>query len=338
MAGFTVEKLFPSCLVQGGVVFLYPSRLLDSYTPSVLRANAPSMEYDDSIFSATIEKGVSKPVRRLFRLLNLISSRTTELSESEVLFDATDDCNKNIAHLIQHQLASLLVFQSLACSNLTDFRIIVKLRFDSPKFAHELFRLFGFSTMLESHRTTVGNIIVVKDKYYHTPMYSDFLRKAVCNSNVTKGIATPRNIFINRRGRRALTNNEEVQKLLSSKGFKEVFFEDYSLQEQIAMARNANNVIALHGAALAFLSFRDVDEKGFLIEIFPGGFATNWGRQICKYSNLEWVGVQGKISPKDTEVVYGKRHCHTREGELFAVSITSLELAIEEAERLIASK
>jgi Glycosyltransferase 61 len=74
-------------------------------------------------------------------------------------------------------------------------------------------------------------------------------------------------IFMARRAPRGLTNQAETAALLEKFGYKTVFFEDYSIREQLSIGAQAKHVVAIHGAAMSFLIMnKSIDS---VIELFP---------------------------------------------------------------------
>ena len=73
---------------------------------------------------------------------------------------------------------------------------------------------------------------------------------------------------------RKVANEEDVLKVVSQYGFKDIFFEDYSFEEQIQIASKAKIMISIHGAGLTnmlfmkpgskVLEFRKKNETNFL--------------------------------------------------------------------------
>jgi hypothetical protein len=57
--------------------------------------------------------------------------------------------------------------------------------------------------------------------------------------------------------KRHIVNEDEVQKLVQKLGFKVIYFEDYTIFEQMAMMKNAKYVVGLHGAGVANMLFMD---------------------------------------------------------------------------------
>jgi capsular polysaccharide biosynthesis protein len=62
-------------------------------------------------------------------------------------------------------------------------------------------------------------------------------------------------------------NEDEVRTLLQRYDFETIYFEDYSLKEQITIASEAEIMIAPHGSGATHSLF--MDEGSLLIELFP---------------------------------------------------------------------
>jgi hypothetical protein len=74
-------------------------------------------------------------------------------------------------------------------------------------------------------------------------------------------------IFLARRDSRGLTNQAEIEELVTHYGYKTIFMEDYSLLEQLSIGAQARFVIAVHGAAMSFLIMNT--KIDWIIELFP---------------------------------------------------------------------
>ena len=76
-------------------------------------------------------------------------------------------------------------------------------------------------------------------------------------------------IYISRRNKleREITNEKELIIYLKKKGFKVIYFEDYSIYEQINIMKCARQVIAIHGAGLVNINFCKKGTK--ILELFP---------------------------------------------------------------------
>lgn len=74
-------------------------------------------------------------------------------------------------------------------------------------------------------------------------------------------------IFMARRAPRSLKNQAATAALLEKFGYKTVFFEDYSIQDQLSIGAQAKHVVAVHGAAMSFLVMnKSIDS---VIELLP---------------------------------------------------------------------
>lgn len=80
---------------------------------------------------------------------------------------------------------------------------------------------------------------------------------------------SPGRIFINRRGSRRPANSQGFKALLRRFGFEEHFLEDHSLPKQIELFRNAEAVVAMHGAGLTNLIFCGAGTV--VVELMPQG-------------------------------------------------------------------
>lgn len=74
-------------------------------------------------------------------------------------------------------------------------------------------------------------------------------------------------VFLARRGIRSLANHDDVERLVRKFGYKTVFMEDYSVRDQLSIGTRANHVVAIHGAAMAFLALNDEIES--VVELTP---------------------------------------------------------------------
>lgn len=92
---------------------------------------------------------------------------------------------------------------------------------------------------------------------YINEIYSDYVGAGEGSSR----------IFISRRGIRAPTNLSELHACLEGRGFRVVYLEDYPISEQIALIQGAQDIVAIHGAAIAYLALKEHTRT--IIELFP---------------------------------------------------------------------
>ena len=84
-------------------------------------------------------------------------------------------------------------------------------------------------------------------------------------------VRSPRRIFISRRntGTRTLANEDQLEKLLQAHEFETHSMERYTLAKQARLIREAEIIVATHGAGLANLVFARPNTR--IIEIVPAG-------------------------------------------------------------------
>jgi len=89
-------------------------------------------------------------------------------------------------------------------------------------------------------------------------------------------VGSPRRIFISRRncGTRTLENEAQVERLLHARGFETHLMERYTLAQQARLIREAETIVATHGAGLANLMFARPNTR--IIEIVPAGRYNAW--------------------------------------------------------------
>jgi hypothetical protein len=74
-------------------------------------------------------------------------------------------------------------------------------------------------------------------------------------------------LFVARRGDRSLLNHAEVERFLVARGYATVFFEDYSIEQQLSLGANARDVVSVHGAAMSYLLL--ATKLNSVVELFP---------------------------------------------------------------------
>lgn len=132
-------------------------------------------------------------------------------------------------------------------------------------------------------------------------------------------------VFVSRRGARAPSNAAELDAFVQGRGFRIVYLEDHTIAEQIAIMQRADEVIAIHGAAIAFLALKERSKA--LIEIMPPNvyhdhFAVGVGNK---------VGTFVQIIPSFDEAVQfeGWSAIHAFKQQPFTVDLGQLEQALD---------
>ena len=118
--------------------------------------------------------------------------------------------------------------------------------------------------------TSMARHLIGKCEYtwYHrsraTPYTLDLMERLKPNFNPQHSFEGDK-IYINRKNKRRLSNEEEVQEFVKNQGFKIINLEDYSLDDQAALFSQAAIIMGFHGAGLCNLVFSTPRQK--VIEI-----------------------------------------------------------------------
>lgn len=134
-----------------------------------------------------------------------------------------------------------------------------------------------------------------------------------------------RKVFVSRRGPRSPTNAAELDALLSARGFATIYLEDFPIAEQIAAMQAADHVVAIHGAALAYLALKHRTRS--VIEIMPphvyhDHFPLGIGHKVDRYVQL--------IPNFDEDVQFqGWPAIYRHKQAPFAVDLRQLEAALD---------
>jgi hypothetical protein len=118
-------------------------------------------------------------------------------------------------------------------------------------------------------------------------------------------VSFPKNIFLNRRNTRTIINMNSIRPLLDKHNFQEIFPEEHSLEEQFAMQLRAERIVAIHGAALAPLLFRNTSHGKFqLIEIHTPGHLVPPYRDMTEGLACDYRLVRGIPTPEMCQTAF----------------------------------
>ena len=125
----------------------------------------------------------------------------------------------------------------------------------------DLFGVNNVSVIKENTYIKVKNLFVpdhIAESGNFHPENVDKLRTFIWDkipgkANFSKG----KRIYVSRAKatRRFVTNEQQVEDLLSKFGFQTVFMEDYSFAEPVSIAYNADIFVSIHGGALTLIHF-----------------------------------------------------------------------------------
>ncbi|MEE4211626.1 MAG: glycosyltransferase 61 family protein [Parvularcula sp.] len=143
----------------------------------------------------------------------------------------------------------------------------------------------------------------------------------------------PKRPFLSRRDTRRISNGDEVERVLHARGFETVYAEDLSVADQFRMILQAEEIVAIHGAALAPLLYAgggNVPSPRRIIELMPCGHMTEVYRVIATQAGSAWIGVQGRMKPSYIRPSYGVGRRFSRFSlDDFEIDPESLEIAFQ---------
>ncbi|MEP6518021.1 tetratricopeptide repeat protein [Microcoleus vaginatus] len=134
----------------------------------------------------------------------------------------------------------------------------------------------------------------------------NFLRREFLNDSII-GLQKKQRIFISRKERRRVINEDELVAVLTKFGFKSIAPESLSVAEQVSLFAAAEVVIGVHGAALTNTVFCSPGTK--VIEIFAPDYVNPCYRKLSSQVGLEyWEFIGERVLDIDS-------HSQQEEGE-----------------------
>lgn len=105
------------------------------------------------------------------------------------------------------------------------------------------------------------------------------------------GFSFGERIFVSRKDttKRGVENEDELAEALSSLGFKSVLMSDFSVKEQAKIFRNAECIVAPHGAGLTNLVFSTSRTK--LVELLPDDYLNPCFYSIAAEKDMDYAAV-----------------------------------------------
>lgn len=102
----------------------------------------------------------------------------------------------------------------------------------------------------------------------------------------------PKKLAIARRSGRNIINHGEIYRILEDNGFTKLYCEDFSFADQVEIFKNAEYIVAPHGAGLANIVFCKPATK--ILEILSPRYLNNCFRKISSYCNLDYRNIIGE--------------------------------------------
>ncbi len=270
-----------------------------------------------------IARELLKDVRRVHR------SIAKPLTRDEILFDARGLDPNNLAHLLVDIVPwCLYVQQTLGPANVRS--VFVEL----DSLYRGVLDVIGLR-YLESGRRLGGRIAHVRGRRglasYDLPFTLDLPGMVLCGAVYDSVVLPPparpmEKLFFARRGTRALSNQAEVEALLSARGYVTYYPEDHPLREQLSIAQHARHVVGIHGAGLGELVLNP--RLGTFVELLtPHSWHPYYplalGERVARCAQI--------VSAWDERVAHGSWSALRRAKQgAFHIALEALDAALDE--------
>lgn len=324
-------KIVPAGVNSIGALktFSYPTRLAATWEPkilginNILEINIPPYEIYRPAIKITIEKGIinslktANIVRKIYRKI----SSPIDLDDKYIL-DTRYETDKNIAHILRNIAPGLLAAKKNP-REIDDITVILKA--NACEMAKTAYQLLGFSVLC-TDKYVKGKIITAptgKSGEYEL-WYKELFGTLSFEGYKTD---TPKRVFIPRKGKRSLINEAEVENLLQEYGFQKFYYEDIPISEQWSISKNAEIIVALHGAALSSIVFNHNPLK--VIELFHPGYVTRAYRHMTYAIGGSWCGVAGQITENVIKELDFKNRSRAFATSPTKIDLKSLEMALD---------
>lgn len=291
-------------VVPSSRMFAHPTRLLCAWESRPMQIHLPEDKKRSSPIEMTVRTGgltqasnlqPRRYYRHALKALYQQLALPVRLPHSYVL-DSRFDTDQNIAHIVDNILTRFLLAKRIepALSNLT-----LILRRNASPMMKQVCQLLHIPFICTDRRVQ-GNIVTVEAEKRSATcpiLFEPYYRSLFGSLDFADYQAdTPKRVFIARKHRRKLTNEAEVEHCLQAYGFIKLYYEDIPIQQQWSIARNAEVVVGVHGAALSSLVF-NVDQVK-LLEIFHPGYLVDLYRHSIAAVGGKWAAVIGQLHPE----------------------------------------
>jgi len=122
-----------------------------------------------------------------------------------------------------------------------------------------------------------------------------------CRTRPTLSASTKKRIYISRSrsADRPLQNESSIHELLEANSFSIVHMEDHSFEEQISIARNADVIVAPHGAGLTNMIFAESGTS--VVELIPDRYMTPLFKQLAIDCSHKYSTLMGEVEENDSD-------------------------------------
>lgn len=322
---------FPGRRIPGGHLITARSHLVDRYRTECAQIWLPPREAETGQY--TIEAGILAAKPPASRMPTLLAQKPPK---GTWFFDMRHQDPENFAHFLNNHLPTFFIAAEVAERDWRTARLLLPPK--TPEYILQIAALFGLETVL-TRKTVKGEGVTFsatpwtalrseRAAWVALPAPQAALKGALAASEAAP---LPRKVFLSRKSTRALENAAEIENWLTDRGFETVIPEELPVIDQMRLFREADQIVAIHGAALAPLLYCTPEARpDRLIEILPVGHMTDVYREMAHLVGCDWIGVQGRMKPGYVQGLYDLDTPFTKHSlDSFEVDPASLELAFE---------
>ncbi len=299
------------------MMYGHPTGLMNTFNPQSECIHLPEIYIPPTQVEVKVATGNTGPRQhgswkwKAHRLkTKLLQGIKTLDYTGKFVFDSRLETDANPAHILDNTLtSSLLIRETLEKHFQKKIDVHIVLRERTTDLALESCHLLGFPTIVTDDDVK-GEIATVSENEVPS------LRARLFDFDFGDSLDAPTDvladkIFISRRGNRKLVNEAEVISFLEKRGFKVLYFEDFSVKEKWAIARNAKVVVAINGAAVGNFLFNRLGlypnaphGSGVrVVELMSPAWMHIGFRSNILAVNGSWCAVRGQITPNFLQAV-----------------------------------
>lgn len=314
------------------------SFLVDRVVPDCERIHLPAREVHGGVLS--YGRGPlpppPDPSGRLGRMRNWRMPEPVAAPHDNVI-DLRRNTPENWAHFLNNHLP--IVCTICDRMQIDPQKALLILPKDTPAYITGMAELLGLPVLTTDAAITGEGIRFEATPWTgirparHTWIRTDVVKSALDRLDAAAAPDLPRRVFLSRRSTRAPVNEEEVMGWLGPRGFVKVYPEDLTPAAQITLFRQAEEMVAVHGAGLAPLLYAQPGGRlRQLVEILHAGHMTDVYRAMSHQIGVTWIGVRGALKPEYIRDAYDLKKIYSAHSlDTFRVDLTALETAFDMA-------
>lgn len=286
------------------------SFLIDRIVPQCELVILPERRLPGGTFRLESGKGRFEPRKRR-RLARLLPAASETVPEDRWVFEMRFEDPENWAHFLNDHLP--VFFKAIDATGRDPAKALLLLPSDVPDYIVRAAAMFGLETWATDAVVDGEGVTVTLDPYlagrterhvWTQLPYPRAVLEAV--RAAPAGIDLPEKVFLTRKGQRALSNQAEVEAMLTARGFVPILPESLPVEDQFRLFSAAREMVSLSGACLAPLLYMNAPEHGpeRLIELQPCGHMSTVYREMAHLVGAQFVGVRGRIKPEYVRPAY----------------------------------